>query len=173
MRLIFLFWLSNVYGLLPSRMPNGNIKKYVHHTDINKELLIVDYKYVSLISWNWLSNILGSYNLENNPDYHIITKINRLEGLSQDENLYTYMVWKPKCIYGSSDVLFIIVSELIDNKYNIKLVIQSPFWCSEQIESNELKNILIEYTDDNIDLDELYDSDLRYRLSWYTWCLGN
>ena len=82
------------------------------------------------------------------------------------------MAWVPKCIYGSKDVLFIVVCENVDTRCVIKQVIQSPFWSSEQIESNELKLTLEAFANSKLDLDYLYKHDLRYKLAWATWNLS-
>tara|TARA_B110000483_G_scaffold133952_1_gene160321 strand:+ start:788 stop:1330 length:543 start_codon:yes stop_codon:yes gene_type:complete len=176
MKIIFILCIFRTLALIPSKLPNGNIKKYIPQTNINNEIVVVEPRVVSLISWNWMANILNYNSLNNedlysSPDLHIITKINELEGLYQDENEYVYIVWMPKCIYGSSDILFIIVCKLKEEEYNVLLVIQSPFWCPEQIESFKLKDALFNFTNNHIDLKELYDNDLRYKLSWSTWNL--
>ena len=176
MKIIFILSVFRTMALIPSRMPNGNIKKYIPQININNEIVVVEPRVASIISWNWMTNILNYNSLNNedlysSPDLHIITKINELEGLYQDENEYVYITWMPKCIYGSSDILFIIVCELKDDKYKILLIIQSPFWSPEQIESYKLKDALYNYTNNNIELNEFYDNDLRYKLAWSTWNL--
>ena len=71
-----------------------------------------------------------------------------------------YLAWKPQCLQGMNEVLFVVVAEIIkktisiledtnlveDTKYvlQIKNVIQSPFWDEEQIPSIYLKNSLID-----------------------------
>ena len=87
------------------------------------------------------------------------------------------MCWKPKSNEGIQSVLFIIVAEVDkeNKKFSIKQLVPSPFWSPEQIESNELKKALIDMNDINncteIDMNYLYQHDLRYRLAWATWRL--
>ena len=62
------------------------------------------------------------------------------------------------------------------NKDNLTIsqLIHSPYWSPEQIESKELKNSLIDFTVNGnftINLDKLYEEDLRYKLVWSTWNL--
>ena len=100
-----------------------------------------------------------------------------------------YLAWKPQCLQGMNEVLFVVVAEIIkktissledtnlveDTKYvlQIKNVIQSPFWDEEQIPSIYLKNSLIDqnnYTNSTeLSFDYLYETSLRYKLAWDTW----
>lgn len=100
-----------------------------------------------------------------------------------------YLAWKPQCLQGMNEVLFVVVAEIIkktnsdledtnlveDTKYvlQIKNVIQSPFWDEQQIPSIYLKNSLIDqnnYTNSTeLSFDYLYETSLRYKLAWDTW----
>lgn len=100
-----------------------------------------------------------------------------------------YLAWKPRCLQGMNEVLFVVVAEIIkktnldiedtnlveDPNYilQIKNVIQSPFWDEEQIPSIYLKNSLIDqnnYTNSTeLSFDYLYETSLRYKLAWDTW----
>lgn len=182
MKIIYLIGLSLIEALMPSNLPGGKIKKYVSNINSKEDIKLIDYRTSSIISRNWLENILN-YEIQkkikmklntnhDNHDNHIIMKINQLEGLIQDDNEYIYLEWTPKCIYGSKDVLFLIVCENKNDIYNIKLIIQSPFWSQEQIKSQLLKEALCNYTNNQINLNELYDNDIRYKLSWSTWNLN-
>ncbi len=87
------------------------------------------------------------------------------------------MCWKPKSNEGIQSVLFIIVAEVDkeNKKFSIKQLVPSPFWSPEQIQSNELKKALVHMNDINncteLDMNYLYQHDLRYRLAWATWRL--
>lgn len=183
MKVIYLWCLSLTSALMPSKLPSGKIKKYVANKDSKQDIVVIDYQKASLISRNWLENILN-YEIEkriselnnmghDNHDNHIIMKINQLETLIQDNNKYIYLAWMPKCIYGSNDVLFLIVCQQVNEDTIIKLIIQSPFWSHEQINSQMLKEALCSYVDHNINLKELYDNDIRYKLSWCVWYLNH
>ena len=54
---------------------------------------------------------------------------------------------------------------------------QSPFWDQDQIDSNELRLALIDQNERNnctkINLEYLYEQDLRYKLAWATWNLNS
>ena len=79
---------------------------------------------------------------------------------------------------SKSEVLsptFNIVFEYEIKEFVIKHLVQSPFWDPIQIDSNELKKALIEQNKLNnctsINLEYLYDNDLRYKLAWAVWNL--
>ena len=167
--------LMFVNALMPSKLPGGKLKKYIPNNDLKEDIVLIDYLRASIISRNWLENILryDNYGIvtNDNHDIHIIMKINDLETLIQDNKEYVYLSWMPKCVYGSKDILFIIVCEHVNDLFNIKLVIQSPFWSHDQIKSQMLKDALCNYTNNKINLNELYDNDIRYKLSWSTWSL--
>tara|TARA_A100001015_G_scaffold320303_1_gene446193 strand:- start:2193 stop:2915 length:723 start_codon:yes stop_codon:yes gene_type:complete len=100
-----------------------------------------------------------------------------------------YLAWKPQCLQGINEVLFVVVAEIIkktnsdledtnlveDTKYilQIKNVIQSPFWDEQQIPSIYLKNSLMDqnnYTNSTeLSFDYLYETSLRYKLAWDIW----
>ena len=174
-------------SLRPSRLPNGKIKKYVSSEFRPQDIQVIGYAGASIISKNWLENIMAhmihqekkmkkdrSIHFGDNNDLHIIVKINELENYIQEHRRPSdfYLAWIPKCVYGSKDVLFIVVCENVDTHCVIKQVIQSPFWSSEQIESNELKLTLEAFANSKLDLDYLYKHDLRYKLAWATWNLN-
>ncbi len=200
--LLVLFYLYRFYALTPSRLPNGRLRTYTSSIPPSKDLYVVNYTQASLISKNWLQNIVVSTvekerkKLENKvknkskkndlssglfevEDAHIVTSINQLEGYIQAHRSIKdiYMCWKPKSREGFQSVLFIIVAEIDkeNKKFSIKQLVPSPFWSPEQIESNELKKALIEMNEINnctkLDMNYLYQHDLRYRLAWATWHL--
>ena len=182
-----------ITALVPRKLPNGRIKKYIPNKNNPKnDIQLITSKQATLVTRNWLENILNSININellntNNvresEDKHIITRINELEQYIQNHNNKNnskdiYLAWMPKCNSGNKDVLFIIVAEFIvkENIFYIYQLIQSPFWSPEQIESNELKISLNDFTTSNgfnIKLDKLYSHDLRYKLAWSIWDLTN
>jgi len=174
-------------SLRPSRLPNGKIKKYVSSENRCEDIQVIGHSKASLISKNWLENIMThmihqeqkmkkdrSIHFGDNNDLHIIVKINELENYIQEHRhpFDFYLAWMPKCIYGSKDILFLVVCEKTTKSCVVKQVIQSPFWSPEQIESNELRLSLEAFADSNLDLDYLYQNDLRYKLAWATWNLN-
>ena len=88
------------------------------------------------------------------------------------------MAWSPKGEHGRTEVLFIIVVQihLSNREFMIRHLIQSPFWDPSQIDSNELKKALVAQNTLNnctqINLEYLYDNDLRYKLAWAVWGLN-
>tara|TARA_B100001758_G_scaffold247706_1_gene266665 strand:+ start:9214 stop:9855 length:642 start_codon:yes stop_codon:yes gene_type:complete len=189
--------------LMPKRLPNGKPYKYIsNRNDRSSDLKVIKPGQASLISRNWLQNIVADlFNRENKmlinneftktgiynyDELHIVTSINRLEAYIQESyniqgknNAHLFLAWMPKGIYGREEALFIIVAEISvkSQEFIIKHLVQSPFWDQEQIDSNELRLALIEQNERNnctkINLEYLYEQDLRYKLAWATWNLNS
>ena len=189
--------------LMPKRLPNGKPYKYISNiNDRSSDLKVIKPGQASLISRNWLQNIVADlFNRENKKlinneftktgiynydELHIVTSINRLESYIQESyniqgknNAHLFLAWMPKGMYGREEALFIIVAEISvkSQEFIIKHLVQSPFWDQEQIDSNELRLALIEQNERNnctkINLEYLYDQDLRYKLAWATWNLNS
>lgn len=181
MRFFYLF-LFTVRALTPGHLPNGKLKKYISSDNPHEDLVMIGHSKASLISKHWLDNILTHLiareknkrfiSYRDNPDLHIIMKVNELENYIQENrkpNDY-YMAWMPKCIYGSKDVLFLVVCQDKTNGFCVKRIIQSPFWSPDQIQSTELKTAL-ESMSQHVDMTDLYYYDPRYELAWSTWFL--
>jgi hypothetical protein len=124
------------------------------------------------IAKHWENNILNSGLEIMNEDVYVLNKIDELMGLTAKKNNYIYMSWTPSSVID--EVLFIIVGETMSDKkeFVIKLIVQSPFWDSKQISSENLKYAIEDliYGIDNVSLNMtyIYDNDLRYKLSWLT-----
>lgn len=188
-------------GLTPKRLPNGKIIKFKSNfKHPESDLKIITPGSASIISRNWLQNIVvdvfskENSKLKNNQfsdtsifdydDLHIVTGINKLESYIQEsyeknEGKKTlFMAWSPKGEHGRTEVLFIIVVQihLSNREFIIRHLIQSPFWDPSQIDSNELKKALVAQNTLNnctqINLEYLYDNDLRYKLAWAVWGLN-
>ncbi len=189
-------------ALMPKRLPNGKPYKYkVNTQDRSSDLKVIKPGQASLISRNWLQNIVADlFNRENKKlinkefsntgiynydELHIVSSINQLESYIQEsynvqgkEKAHLFLAWMPKGVYGREEALFIIVAEIApkEQEFIIKHLVQSPFWDQEQIDSNELRLALIEQNERNnctrINLEYLYEQDLRYKLAWATWNLN-
>ena len=122
-------------------------------------------------------------------DLHIITNINKLESYIHDsyeekfkmkKNFLSriFLAWMPESLHGTKDALFIIVVEINSEtkEFIICHLVQSPFWDPAQIDSNELKVALENQNEKQncttINLEYLYENDLRYKLAWATWNLN-
>ena len=83
----------------------------------------------------------------------------------------------PRGDHGRTEVLFIIVAQInaLKKEFIIRHLVQSPFWDPAQIDSCELKSALIAQNEKNnctsINLEYLYENDLRYKLAWAIWNL--
>ena len=172
--LLLLLGLS--YGLNPKRLPNGMPRKFIPNTqEPRKDLKLISPAQASLITKNWLNNIvLDIVNNKNDPDLnkgleyddlHIVTNINKLNIVIDDVqnklsnewtnmiNNYNYSVlifaYNPKGLQGINEVLFLVIAKLDreNRELVIKNIIQSPFWDEEQISSINLKNSLIDQND--------------------------
>lgn len=172
--LILLLGLSS--ALIPKRLPNGMSRKFIPNiNEPRKDLKLISPAQASIITKNWLSNIvLDIANKKNKSDLnrgleyddlHIVTNINKLNMIIDDAqnklvnewtnmiNNYNYSVlifaYNPKGLQGINEVLFLVIAKLDrENKeLKIKNIIQSPFWDEEQINSINLKKSLIDQND--------------------------
>lgn len=73
--------------------------------------------------------------------------------------------------YKKRTIFAIIAYEKENNECIVRNIIRSPFWTPEKIDMIHLRDTLL--CIDNITLDEFYEADLRFRLSWSTWNLSN
>lgn len=188
-----------IFTLANSLVNKNNIRKYRENINPGKDLVKITHSQASLISKRWLENIIIDISNKNKnddddddklpsklfqlQDGHIVSGINQLEKYINNHRSEKdiYLSWmpystKPKNIKNKIS-LFIIVAEF-DNenkKLEIKQLVQSPLWNPLQIPSYKLKNALIDYTNQfdsfEIDLNYLYEHDLRYKLSWSVWNL--
>ena len=172
---------------------NNNYRKYKENLNPGKDLTKITHSQASLISKNWLENILIEINSQNKgelpsklfelQDAHIVSGINQLENYinyhrSEKDIYLSWMPFanKPKNIKNKTS-LFLIVAELDENnkKMIVKQLVQSPSWDPSQIPSCKLKKALIDFTNQfnsfEIDFNYLYEHDLRYKLSWSIWDL--
>ena len=84
-----------------------------------------------------------------------------------------YLCWSPRG--AIREVLFLVVAEIDveEEKFILKLVIQSPFWEPKQIESRHLKYAIEELVEDiedvTLDMSQLYRKDARLSLAWVSW----
>ena len=174
-----------------------SFKKRVYYTNTNpeKDLERITHSQASFISKKWLEGMIieiknqekNDNKLERLPrklvdlgEAHVVTSINQLENYISDHRDINdiYLSWMPRSIKNQKTPLFLIVGELDTKKkiFTVKQLVQSPKWDPEQIPSCKLKDALIEYIDkffqsSTIDLNYLYEHDLRYKLSWATWHL--
>lgn len=199
--LFILMNISFIYSLNPKKLPNGKPLKYISNKESpSSDLELISPTQASLITKNWMENIVVSvFNEENKKlqektfssknifdydDLHIVTNINQLEQYIQDSYTQSYtdkktlfLAWSPKEIHGQNNILFIIVAYILiqEREFVIRHLVQSPFWDPSQIDSNELKLALEDQNSKNnctsINLDYLYENDLRYKLAWAVWNL--
>ena len=172
---LLIFFLTKVSCLQPKKLPNGKPRKFVpNREEPRKDLILISPASASLITKNWISNIvLDVFNKKNSKvselvdgfeyeDLHIVTNINKLNLIidetqkrlsnswtntinNYDDSLIIF-AWKPRCLQGFNEVLFLVIGELDrrNKELVIKYVIQSPFWDDEQIDSIYLKLALID-----------------------------
>lgn len=118
-------------------MPNGQPRKYFPNLNNRKsDIKYIDSDMTSFLAKHWTNNIVVSPRI-NKEDKHILKRLNRLKSFLQDSNKHStlFMVWSPSGVYN--EVLFIIVArtKMKRNKKQlcVNLLIQSPFWDSEQV----------------------------------------
>ncbi len=181
-----LFFLFGAHCLIPS---NNNRKKFkFNYHNPSNDLKVIDSKRAYLISKNWLDNIAlyvvnkykNEINIKNNKlfeydEVFLVTKINEFRKVIDEKNNdFLYLSWMPKGLYGIEEVLYMIIAENKNKTFCIKYALESPYWNSNQIKSNKLKLSLIDQSEINnctINFDELYENDIRHKLSWSTWNL--
>lgn len=196
---IFVTLVTNILGLMPKKLPNGKLLKFeANQKSLITDLKNIKPGQASLITRNWLENIvLDITNKKNNKDkdlkknyffeyddLHIVSSINKLESYIQesynknnDDSKYLFLAWTPMGIHGRTETLFIILVKLFikEKIFSIEHLVQSPYWIPEQINSNILKESLILQNKENnctsINFDNLYNNNIRYKLSWDTWNL--
>lgn len=178
-RLFFIVNLfSQTYGLTPSSFPSGKPKKYtVDVSDRASDLTLLDEKHTRVIAKHWENNIMNGGLEIRKEDKHIIERIDELYEIigktEMGDKSVMYLSWTPRG--AIREVLFLVVIKIdVDQeKFVVRLVVQSPFWESQQIESRHLKYALEDLVDEldevTLDFTELYAKDPRISLSWVTW----
>tara|TARA_Y100000768_G_scaffold385225_1_gene370928 strand:- start:1665 stop:2243 length:579 start_codon:yes stop_codon:yes gene_type:complete len=170
-----LFTNNNTSALQPSKTPSGKSRKYTpNKISPYEDLKSISASEASFISRHWLNNIIQSQSI-NKEDITIIDNINKLEEHIQHvfsnhkEVSNVYFAWIPKGEY-MKDVLFILVLEVRDDRNILKVLIQSPFWDSSQINSKYLLKSLEDFSkisNRKLDLYEFYEDNIRFKLEWY------
>lgn len=179
---------------LQNHNPNPNYRKYIPNINPDNDLYKISSSQASVISKEWLENIIidtfSNHNKKGSvlrlsnklleiEDAHIVSSINQLEDYITNHRQETdiYLAWMPISIKKIKTPIFLIIAEIdnINKLFIIKQLVQSPFWEPEQIDSNQLKialtNYKIKFNCTGIDLNYLYEHDLRYKLAWATWHL--
>jgi len=165
----------NINALQPSKMPSGSPRKYVaNKLSPYEDLKSISPSEASFISRHWLNNIIQSSTI-GKEDLSIVENINKLEEHIQhvfsnhEEVSNVYFAWIPDGGY-MKDVLFLVVFQVHDDRNVLKLLIQSPFWDSSQINSKYLLKSLQDFCDIScreLDLFEFYEDNIRFKLEWY------
>lgn len=170
-----LFTNNNISALQPSKTPSGKSRIYTpNKTSPYEDLKSISASEASFVSRHWLNNIIQSQ-LINQEDISIVDNINKLEEHIQhvfsnhEEVSNVYFAWIPKGGY-MKDVLFIVVLEVRDDRNILKVLIQSPFWDSSQINSKYLLKSLEDFSkisNRKLDLYEFYEENIRFKLEWF------
>ena len=172
---VIVCFLIHSVNSLPPFKNNGNIRKYYPNKKCPAEdLKVITLQEASIISRHWLSNIVVD-NIIKPEDQYIVEKINDAEQYFQNQftelSKYNdlYLAWAPK---GDVNQILFIVFSSVDHenrKLIINMVIPCPYWESKQISANELKKALeslASESDADLDLQPLYDSDIRIKMDW-------
>ena len=184
--ILYFFLLFEAECLIPSNNKRKKFKFNYHNP--SNDLKVIDSKRAYLISKNWLDNIAlyvvnkykNEINIKDNKlfeydEVFLVTKINEFRKVIDEKNNdFLYLSWMPKGLYGIDEVLYMVIAENKNKTFNVKYVLESPYWNSNQIKSNKLKLSLIDQSKINnctINFEELYEIDIRHKLSWSTWNL--
>ena len=189
------------FSLKPHQFPNGKLVKFkINKESPRSDLIKIERGKASIITRNWLENIIlevfndkrrakvdnMNKNIFDYDNLHIVSNINGLEtsiqGTYQKKNkdkTNLFMAWYPEGNHGRKEVLFIIFLILYLDKKElvVEQIVQSPFWDPMQIDSKYLKFALEDlnkqHDDITLNLDHLYENDIRFKLAWSTWNLEN
>lgn len=132
----------------------------------------------SIITRVWLREIVLHNPTIALEDECIVSQINRFEAHVQSEsnqdNFYVVWVPEPSDKGGNRDALFVLASSVNaeTNRMCVKLLVQSPFWCTDQIHSTALKDSLESLAStmgNDINFSDLYKVEPRYKLEWENW----
>lgn len=141
----------------------------------NMDLLQVSLPEASMITQTWYAKVTQSVKCIRKEDEHIVTQINRFETSIQKEieEERIFYIWTPPEQNGHCDVLFVVMItlHLSRNEMVVDLVVQSPFWSSEQIDSIHLRTCIeskvrVRETHLKLNMEPLFVNDPRYRLEW-------
>ena len=166
--IIFNFWVT-VYSI---QIPN---RKFVANTkNPSSDLCVINPSQASFISRHWLNAIVTHNPTIAIEDRHIVRQINALETYFQESTLEKdlYLVWMPKGDVKEPLIIIVSTVDVVDGIMRINMVVQSPLWSNNQVESIALKKSLETLAADiqtQINFDELYKTEPRYKLEWETW----
>lgn len=170
---VFFLTIPNSFGLQPGKLPSGKDRVYKYNRN-NPELDIkkLSPNEASFISRHWVNNMLQPKQICE-EDSLIIEKINSLEQFMQDqfthkrETEIQYLAWTPQGI--TQDILFIIVIEINENENILRMLINSPFWESKQINTECLLESLYCFSNVNgkkLEINSFLSNNIRYKLIW-------
>lgn len=171
------FLLVGSYALTPSSFPSGKPKIYTFdRSNRASDLTLLSPERARFIGKHWENNIMNDGLEVRQEDIHILERIDELYEIINtrtNDMRMMYLCWSPRG--AIREVLFLVVAEIDveEEKFILKLVIQSPFWEPKQIESRHLKYAIEELVEDiedvTLDMSELYRKDARLSLAWVSW----
>jgi len=171
--IIFFFYIPYSSSLKPSKLPSGKDRIYKY----NKNNPEMDLKQItpmeaSFVSRHWLNNILQPKKICE-EDTLIVEKINALEQFIQEqfslpnEMKIEYLAWMPQGV--TQDILFLVLLESYEDKDILRMLINSPFWESKQINTEcllESLNCFSSIHDKTLDIDTFLENNIHYKLLW-------
>ena len=171
------FLLVGSCALTPSSFPSGKPKIYTFdRSNRASDLTLLSPERARFIGKHWENNIMNDGLEVRQEDIHILERIDELYEIINtrtNDMRMMYLCWSPRG--AIREVLFLVVAEIDveEEKFILKLVIQSPFWEPKQIESRHLKYAIEELVEDiedvTLDMSQLYRKDARLSLAWVSW----
>uniref|UniRef100_A0A6C0KYG4 Uncharacterized protein n=1 Tax=viral metagenome TaxID=1070528 RepID=A0A6C0KYG4_9ZZZZ len=171
--IIFCLSVHHTNALKPTKLPSGKDRVYkFNHNNPELDVGKITASAASFVSRHWLNNIILPKRICQ-EDTLIIEKINKLEQFMQDqftrhrEMDIEYLAWMPQGI--SSEILFLIVVEAKEDKLVLRMLINSPFWESNQISTDCLLESLNSFSlirGKTLDIDSFLSNNIRYKLIW-------
>ena len=170
----FVLIYTGACALQPSRLPNGQLLRFRSNVFASCLDLKAIESYESNIITNYWTENINVYQTGNREDKHILDHIDEFNRLFKNnpDPRYVHLIWVPPGM--SQEILFYVLVRVdnITETLSVCMLIQSPFWDSTQIESIELKYALEDLAVKSkkvLDLTQLYDNDVRFRLAWNEW----
>jgi hypothetical protein len=201
--LLILIIFNSVKSLIPHHLPSGQLIKFKPNLNAPRsDLIFLEPKKASIVTTNWMTNIMHHRSNEvikkedindfknrdilNYDHLNVVAEITTLlnkECNLQDDKLNSskslLLGWYPMGNHGRNEILFIIYCKINSDlkQLNILQLIQSPFWSPNSIESSYLKwsleDLCRSIDNYSLNLEQIYVKDLRYKLAWSTWNLDS
>lgn len=142
-----------------------------NHHNARYDLAILSRQQACRLCNQWSNSIFEKGGTLKQEDEHLVAEINCFETYVQTQATWAdvYYGYSPKCNMHGGGVLFLAVGTVEVPNLKLRLIVQSPHWSSVQINSHNLERSLRDEancSELDLDLSEVFEKDVRYRLEW-------